>query len=404
MDNNKIPAEKKKKIISAIIFGLIIAIVLGIGIYEVVIKYMEEKAVKESLDTSVYAEMAASENAFQYSDSVIEINSKVFAADSSKITVRDVGGNDETTLVTGNFVPGIVTDSKTVYYYDLDTNTIKAYDVKSKKSKDIVKVLDNIKPDEKTTLTEYTFQRFDGAYKNYLYYQVSEGDDYMPNYMVDVTTGKVTKLSLSQYGTYKFQIADGKLYFDMFRTMNTPTVLYTSNPDGSDIKTLVEGITAFEVIGEKIYYLKIEDYTKPVNKIMYYDIKTGKHTVVKENIEYTSGGFTSYGMVYDKMIGNSLNTVIEYYDGGGEALNGNGAKICGEVVIIHAGVPEDVNSQEALTQARVPEWFVVGKHNSTDVIRLPENTTPVNFKDGYMYYYTYSEDGKAIINRTKVVN
>lgn len=401
---SKITAEKKKKIIIGVIFGIIIALVLGIGIYEVVIRNMEETAIRESLDTSVYAEMAAEENAFQYSDSVVEVNQKIFACDATKITVRDVGGDDETTLVTGNFVPGIVTDSNTVYYYDMDTNTIKAYDVKTKKSKDITKVLENIKPDDKTTTTEYSFQRFDGAYENYLYYQAMEGDDYMPNYMVDVTTGKVTKLALADYGTYKLQIAGGKLYFDMFRTMNSPTVLFTSNPDGSDVKTLVEGITNFEVIGEKIYYLKVEDITKPVNKIMYYDIKAGTHTVVKENIDYVSGGFTSYAMVYDKVIGDTYSTIVDYYDGGGEALNGSGAKVCGEVVIVHAGLPENLASEEAYQHARIPEWFVVGKDNSTDIIKLPEGTTPANFKDGHMYYYTYSEDGKAIMNRTKIVN
>ncbi len=400
---SKITAEKKKKIIIGVIFGIIIALVLGVGIYEFVVRYTEEKAVEESLDTSVYAEMAAEENAFQYSDSVVEVNNKVFACDATKITVRDVGGDDETTLVTGNFVPGIVTDSNTVYYYDQDTNTIKAYDVKTKKSKDITKVLENIKPDDKTSTTEYSFQRFDGAYENYLYYQVMEGDDYMPNYMVDVTTGKVTKLALADYGTYKLQIAGGKLYFDMFRTMNTPTVLFTSNPDGSDVKTLVEGITGFEVIGEKIYYLKVEDITKPVNKIMYYDIKAGTHTVVKENIDYVSGSFTSYAMVYDKVIGDTYSTVVDYYEGGGEALNGNGAKVCGEVVIVHAGLPENLASEEAYQQAKVPEWFVVGKDNSTEVIKLPEGTIPANFKDGHMYYYTYSEDGKPIMNRTKIV-
>ena len=398
-----VSAEKKKKTIYRVIIGLIIAFVLGVGIYEVVVNYLNEKAIEESLDTSLYAQMAAMENAFQYSDSVVEVNSKIFASDSSKITVRDVGSNDETTLVTGNFMPGIVTDSATIYFYDLDTNAIKAYDVKAKTTKEIVKVLDNVVPDEKTTYTEYTFERFDGAYDKYLYYQIGEGEEYVPNYMVDVTTGKVTKLSLTDYGTYKFQIAGGKIYYDIFRTMNIPTVLYSANPDGSGIKTIVEGITNFEVIGEKIYYLKVEDMAKPVNKIMTYDIKTGKHEVVKENMDYVSGGFTSYGMIYDKSIGNTMHTVVEYYDGGGEALNGSGSKLCGEVFIVHAGTPEDISSEEAMEFAKKPEWMVVGKDNSTEIIKLPENTTPVNFKDGNLYYHTFTEDGKTIINRTKVI-
>jgi len=397
--------EKKKLKIMFIIYSLVIVAVLGVGLY-FLFATPEEPPVPSAFDTSAYAKQQKEENAFQYSDSVVEINSKVFASDSEKITVRNVGKNDETTLIKGHFEPGIVTDGKTVYYFDLDSKSIKSLNVKTKKSKEIIKVEDHIKPDEKSSSPEYTFARFDGMYKDYLYYQVQEGEEYMPNYMVNVKTGKVKKLALAEYGTYKLQIAGGKLYFDIFRTVNAPTVLYTANPDGSNVEVLVEGVSNFEVIGEKLYYFKVnmEDMLarKNTHKIMCYDIKEKKHKVIKENMEYVHGGFTSYGMVYDKTLGGSVNAVIEYYDGGGEALNGNGVKTCGDVAIIHAGIPEDISSDKAMEQAKVPEWYVVGNKACSKLITLPENTTPVNFKDGYIYYHTYQEDGCVIINRTKV--
>ena len=135
---------------------------------------------------------------------------------------------------------------------------------------------------------------------------------------------------------------------------------------------------------------------------MCYDIKTGKSEVITENMPYSVGGFTSYGMISDKMIGNTMFTVIDYYNGRGEALGGNGAKICGEVAIIHAGVPDDISSEDAMKMATTPEWYIVGEKGASELITLPENTTPANFKDGYMYYYTYTDDGKPIMNRKKV--
>jgi len=403
----KLPSENKRTAAIAIsVVAAIIAAVIGVGIYTIVTENNEEKTKKEAsdkaFDTSLYSQEATEENEYQFSDTVIEIDSKVFAIDSSKITVRESGTNDEKTLVKANLDPGMVTDAKTLYYYDLDTLTIMSVDVASLKTKEVVKPLDNVKPDLKTTFEEYIFARFDGMYGDNLYYQIQEGEEYMPNYMVNVKTGEVTKLKLADYGTYKLQIADGKLYFDMYRTMNTPSILFTANPDGSDIETLAEGITNFEVIGNKIYYFKVESMTEGKNKIMTYDIKTGVHTLVKDGMTYTSGGFTSYGMISDMSIGDTLHTVITYYDGAGEALAGNGAKICGEVAIIHAGVPEDITAEDAMEMARVPEWYLVGNRTSSEIITLPENTTPVNFKDGYFYYYTYSAEGKTIMNRTKV--
>lgn len=394
--------ERKSKIVGISVVGVIVAAIIVVGIVAGVDQYKEEKVREEAFDTSSYAQTAVEENNFQFSDTVIEVNSKVFAVDSEKITVRKTGSNNEKTLVKGNIDAGIVTDSKTVYYYDLDTNKIMSVDVETKKTKEIINVLENVKPDEKSSIEKYVFARFDGMYKDYLYYQVQEGEEYMPNYMVNVKTGKVKKLALTDYGTYKLQIAGGKLYFDIFRTMSTPTVLFSANPDGSEIKTLVEGIGNFEVIGEKIYYFKVEDVTQNNNKIMCYDIKTGESKLITDNLAYTSGGFTSYGMISDRMIGNSLFTVIDYYDGRGEALGGNGAKICGEVAIIHAGIPEDISSEEALKTASVPEWYIVGEQGASELITLPENTTPANFKDGYLYYYTYNDDGKPIMNRKKV--
>ena len=117
---------------------------------------------------------------------------------------------------------------------------------------------------------------------------------------------------------------------------------------------------------------------------------------------FTSGGFTSYGMISDKTIGNTLHTVVDYYDGGSEMLNGNGAKICSEVAIMHAGVPEDITDDKAFEMASVPEWYVVGNGTVSQLITLPEGTSPANFKDNYLYYYVYSQDGKSTINRIKV--
>ena len=403
---NSTHENKKSMVIALSAVGVIIAAVIGIGIYSLVSDSGEKVAKKQNTDkafnTSAYSQSAMEENEYQYSDTVIEANSQIFAMDASKITVRKSGTNDEKTIATGNLAPGMVTNSQTLYYFDADTSAIMSVDVKSGKAKEVVKPAENVTPDEKSTSANYEFARFDGMYGDSLYYQMQEGEEYMPNYCVDVKTGKVTKLSLADYGTYKFQIADGRLYYDIFRTMNSPTVLYSSLPDGSDKKTIVEGITNFEVIGDKVYYFKAEDITKSTNKIMVYHIKTGKSEVIKENLPYVSGGFTSYAMIYDMSMGNTVHTVVDYYDGAGEALGGNGVKLCGEVAIVHAGVPEDITTDEAMEAAKNPEWYLVGNGVCSEIIKLPENTTPVNFKDGYFYYYTYTADGKNVINRTKI--
>ena len=400
--SGKTEKSKKAKIIGISVAVIIVAAIVLVAVFSGASQFKVEKVKKQAFDTSSYAEGAKKENDYQFSDSVIEIDSNIFTVDSSKITVRKSGSNKEKTLIEGNIDAGIVTDGKTVYYYDLDTNEIMSLNVENKKTRKVLNVPENVKVDEKTQTDQFIFARFDGMYKDFLYYQVQQGEEYMPNYMVNVKTGKVKKLALTDYGTYKFQIADGKLYFDIFRTMSSPSVLYSADVDGSNVKTLVEGVSNFEVIGDKIYYFKVESVTEKTNKIMFYDIKTGKSELVRDNMEYTSGGFTSYGMISDRMIGNTLHTIIDYYDGTSEALGGNGAKICGEVAIVHAGVPEDITSEDALKQATVPQWYIVGNKSGSELITLPEKTTPANFKDGYIYYYTFTDGGKTVMNRQKV--
>lgn len=385
-----------------VITGVIIAVVIGIGVYSLISESTKETNINKTFDTSISAIVAAEENEYQYSDSVVEINSRIFSSDHSRIAVREAGTNAETTLVTGNFIPGIVTDAKTLYYYDADKDAIMSLDVDSKKTIEVIKVKENVKPDEKSYFGDGEFARFDGKYKDYLYYQVMESEDYAPNYLVNVKTGEVKKLGLTDYGTYKFQIAGGKLYFDIYRTINSPTVLYCSDPEGNNIKTIAEGITNFEIIGEKLYYFKVEDMQKSTNKVMCMNLEDGKTETLIDGMPFTSGGFTSYGMISDKTIGNTLHTVVDYYDGGSEMLNGNGAKICSEVAIMHAGVPEDITDDKAFEMASVPEWYVVGNGTVSQLITLPEGTSPANFKDNYLYYYVYSQDGKSTINRIKV--
>lgn len=394
---------KSKKISKAVIIAVsvIIALVICLGVYVILSGKYLTKGEKEPFNTAIWAEVAGEENAFQYSSSVVEAGGMVISVDNFKITARKAGTNEEVTLIEGNIDLGIVTDGKTVYYYDLDKNAIMSLDVKTKKTKEIVKVLENIKKDEKTDAENPVFAKFDGKYKDYLYYQVAEGMDYMPNYMVNLKTGKVKKLELTQYGTYKFQIAYGKLYFDMYRTSGSPTILYRANPDGSEIETICEGVGNFEVIGEKLYYLKFNSHETPTNKIMEMDLKTEKTKVIRDGLDYSAGAFTSYAMISERDFAGYVHTVVDYFDGTGEALNGNGANICADVAIVHLGIYDEENIKE-IEEASTLQWFIAGNKKNSQVFETPKGTSPVNFKDGYVYYYSYSEDGRCKINRLKV--
>ncbi len=401
IEKNEDTKSRKNLKIVIIAVSIIVALIICLGVYVILSGNYLTKAEKEPFNTAIWAEVAQGENAFQHSSSVVEAGGMVIAVDNFKITARKAGTNEEVTLVEGSIDLGIVTDGKTVYYYDLDKNAIMSLDVKTKKTKEIVKVIENIKEDEKSNIETPLFSKLDGKYKDYLYYQVEEGIDYMPNYMVNVKTGKVEKLELTQYGTYKFQIAHGKLYFDMYRTLGSPTVLYRANPDGSKIETICEGVGNFEVIGEKLYYLKFDSHETPTNKIMEMDLKTGETKVIRDDLDYSAGGLTSYAMISERDFAGSMHSVVEYFDGTGEALNGNGANICADVAIVHLGIYDEENIKE-IEEASTLQWFIAGNKKNSQVFETPKGTSPINFKDGYVYYYSYSEDGRCKINRLKV--
>lgn len=357
------------------------------------------------MDTSASAEVDAKENPFQYDNNVVEIDSKVFAMDSSVITMRKVGTNNEETLVKGEFVPGLVTDGKTLYYFDAKAKTINSLDVKSKKTKKIVKVEDHVEIDEYTS-GDPTFARLDAVCGGYLYYQMCHNSDteypHYPNYVVNLKDGSVKKSDLTNYGTYKFQPADGKIYFDHYRTGSYPTELMRATPDGSDKETLVQGITNFEVIGDRVYYYKcdIENMSADTCKIMYYDIKTAKHEVVREGLPYTIAGFTKFAAVSDRDLGGTYHTVIEHYDASGEVINGNGAMVSGDCIIVHSGVDESEDQQ--ITETTNLDWLVITETLISKPVSVPAGAYPVSYKDGYLYYVFLSEGTKETLNRVVV--
>ena len=131
---------------------------------------------------------------------------------------------------------------------------------------------------------------------------------------------------------------------------------------------------------------------------MYYDIKKDEHVVVKEGLPYAMAAFTSFASVSDRDLGGVYHTVIEHYDSGAEVINGNGAMVNGDCIIVHSGINE---GEQQISETTNLDWIIISETLTSKPVSVPAGAYPVGYKDGSLYY-VFVEGTKEKINRVTV--